>query len=109
MPPEKEAVYLPDPTCLERRLTLEAIFNSVSDGILSVDEDLSVTSFNRAAERIVGVAAGDAVELPLSDLFQTRGHDLSHALKEVVREGRQIEGQQATLVLKDGSERWRRR
>ena len=105
MPPEKEAVYLPDPACLERRLTLEAIFNSVSDGILSVDEDLSVTSFNRAAERIVGVAAGDAVGLALSDLFQTRGYDLSYTLKEVVGEGRQVEEQEANLLLADGSER----
>lgn len=88
MPPEENVVYLPDPVCLERRLKLEAIFNSVSDGILSVNGDLRVTSFNRAAERIVGVAAVAAVGSALSDLFQTRGHDLAHALKEVIREGR---------------------
>ncbi len=106
MSPEEKVVYLSDPVCLERRLKLEAIFNSVSDGILSVDGDLRVTSFNRAAERIVGVAAADAVGSALSDLFQTRGHDLSCVLNEVIREGRRIEEQEATLALRDGSERW---
>lgn len=42
MPREEEVVYLPDPVCLERRLKMEAIFNSVSDGILSVDGELKL-------------------------------------------------------------------
>ncbi len=37
---------VPDKSCLQRRLRLEAIFNSVSDGIIALDKEHQITSFN---------------------------------------------------------------
>ena len=39
----------------------EMIFDSISDGVFTVDRDCIVTSFNRAAERITGFKAEEAV------------------------------------------------
>jgi PAS domain S-box-containing protein len=41
--------------------TTEAILESISDGVFTVDRDWRVLSFNRAAELITGIAREKAI------------------------------------------------
>lgn len=45
----------------------EAILESISDGVFTVDLDWCVTSFNRAAELITGVPRNEAMGRRCSD------------------------------------------
>ncbi len=56
--------------CLVERGNLEAILDSVADGIVTVDEHLRITHFNRAAETITGHAAKEALGQPCLEIFR---------------------------------------
>ncbi len=48
---------------------LQTILNSVADGVFTVDSNWRIMSFNRAAERITGVPAADAIGRRCADVF----------------------------------------
>ncbi|MCZ6677610.1 MAG: sigma 54-interacting transcriptional regulator [Candidatus Poribacteria bacterium] len=99
----------PDETCLERRLKLEAIFHSVSDGIISLDESLRITSLNRAAAQMTGFGQQEAVGHLYTDIFKTKAVDLQPLMEKVFKAPQRIEdvsvqlqpihGEQRTLLL----------
>jgi len=66
----------PDPrisgleACLVELGNIEAILDSVADGILTVDEQLRITHFNRAAETITGYPGPEAVGQPCLEVFR---------------------------------------
>jgi PAS domain S-box-containing protein len=47
------------------RTNLEAIFRSVRDAIITVDEEMSVVEMNDAAEKMCGVQRGDVIGKPM--------------------------------------------
>ncbi len=49
----------------------EAILESISDGVFTVDQDWCITSFNRAAEEITGVSRADAIGRRCADVFRS--------------------------------------
>ncbi len=51
---EEELKGLAD-TLLEQKQAMEAVFNSMSDGVVVVDKEAGITVFNPSAERILGV------------------------------------------------------
>jgi PAS domain S-box-containing protein len=64
---------------------LETILSSIADGVFSVDLDWRITSFNRAAERITGVPAEQAIGRRCSEVFHAniceRGCGIRHTLE----------------------------
>ena len=46
-------------SCLALKKNLEAVFNAIYDGIISLDNDLAVVDMNEAAERFFGVKSED--------------------------------------------------
>jgi len=48
------------------------IFNSISDGVFTVDENCIITSFNQAAERITGFEASQAIGQHCFDVLRER-------------------------------------
>jgi transcriptional regulator with PAS, ATPase and Fis domain len=48
---------------------LDTAINAVSEGIVSVDERGTVTCFNKAAGRILGLASGDLLGRPLGEIL----------------------------------------
>ena len=58
----------------ERR-TLADVLESSSDGIFTVGLDMAVRSWNPAMERILGVAADEAVGNPVASVFRPVGED----------------------------------
>ena len=59
----------PPPTAPASSLT-EAILDSVSDGVFSVDSDWRIRSFNRAAEEIIGASRSEAIGRPCRDVLR---------------------------------------
>ncbi len=69
---------------LQRRLA--AIVTSTTDGIVSTTADGRIDSWNRGAERIFGIAEGDAVGHRISELVQcyADGDDRTESMVELI-------------------------
>lgn len=52
-------------------LSTEAILESISDGVFTVDRDWRITYFNRAAEAITGVSRAEALGRTCRDVFRS--------------------------------------
>jgi len=50
--------------------THQIILDSITDGVFTVDPDLTITSFNRAAEQITGIARSEAIGKPCFEVFR---------------------------------------
>ncbi|MDY0191403.1 MAG: sigma 54-interacting transcriptional regulator [Desulfuromonas sp.] len=50
---------------------LQTILDSVADGVFTVDNDMLITSFNRAAEEITGFNRDEAMGQPCCEIFRT--------------------------------------
>ena len=102
------------------RASTEAILESISDGVFTVDGEWRITSFNRAAEAITGISRDDAIGRPCSEVFKSSMCETSCALRNTLetgkqtvnrtgfiidRQGRKIPVSVSTAVLRDASGR----
>ncbi len=74
------------------------ILESIADGVFTVDNDWNVTSFNRGAEEITGVAREDAIGQKCFDIFQANICQDACALRETMTSGRQRVEQQFNIL-----------
>lgn len=64
------------------------IFDSIHEGVFTVDHDFRITSFNREAERITGVSRREAVGKKCYEVFRASICQNGCALKETLSTGR---------------------
>lgn len=76
----------------------EAILESISDGVFTVDGDWRITSFNRAAEEITGVPREEAVGKPCSEVFRASMCEADCALRHTMETGSPIISKSAFIV-----------
>lgn len=76
----------------------EAILESISDGVFTVDREWCVTSFNRAAEEITGITREEAIGRHCSDVFRSSMCGASCPLKQTLRTGRPIIGRTGYFI-----------
>ncbi len=81
----------------------EAILESISDGVFTVDPDWRITSFNRAATLITGVDSGEAIGRLCSDVFRSSMCESQCALRETMKTGRPVTGKSGYIVRSDGN------
>jgi len=81
----------------------EAILESISDGVFTVDMDWRMTSFNRAGEEITGVAREDAVGQRCSDVFRSSICGANCALQQTLRTGKPVIGKTCYIIDADGN------
>jgi len=94
------------------------IFESISDGVFTIDHDWRITSFNRAAERITGIPRQQAVGQKCHDVFHANiclsacalrhtietGEPAVDQLVDIVdARGRRLPIRISTAVLRDGA------
>ncbi len=65
----------------------ESILRSLSNGVISLDRDLNVTTLNEAAERILGCTESDVAEQPASALFHTENEWVMDSARTVMSSG----------------------
>jgi PAS domain S-box-containing protein len=80
----------------------EAILESISDGVFTVDGDWRVTSFNRAAEEITGVPRDEAIGRRCSEVFRSSLCGDACALHQTLKSGKPIIGKSGYIITADG-------
>lgn len=67
---------------LEKEKLMNAILNSISEGVFTIDFDMKVTHFNRAAEKITGYTAKEAIGKHCTDIFCSQGGSREKCMTE---------------------------
>lgn len=74
------------------------ILDSIADGAFTVDADLRITSFNRAAEDITGVHRSEAIGKRCYEVFRADICKSTCALKKTIATGRDVASQKACIM-----------
>ena len=77
----------------------EAILESISDGVFTVDFDWCITSFNRAAEDITGISRSEAIGRKCSEVFRSSMCGESCALQQTVKTGKPVIGKTGYIKI----------
>jgi PAS domain S-box-containing protein len=80
------------------------IFDSISDGVFTVDKDCIITSFNRAAQRITGFSAEAALGKHCFEIFRTEICHKRCALRDTLAHHVPITDSRVTIITRDGRE-----
>ena len=80
----------------------DAILESISDGVFTVDGEWRVTSFNRAAEKITGVPRKEAIGRRCDEVFRSSLCGPECALQKTLKTGRPVIGKSAYIINADG-------
>ncbi len=80
----------------------QAILDSLSEGVFSVDDGWRITSFNLAAEQITGVPRAEAVSRPCKDVLRADICERSCALAYTLRTGMPVTNFAANLTTRSG-------
>ena len=80
----------------------EAILESISDGVFTVDLDWRITSFNRAAESITGISRTEAIGSKCSEVFRSSMCGENCALQQTVNTGKPIIGKTGYIINSGG-------
>ncbi len=80
----------------------EAIIESLSDGVFTVDREWRITSFNRAAEEITGVLRADAIGRPCAEVFRASMCEADCALRKTLATRLPIINKPAFIVSAQG-------
>jgi len=81
----------------------DAILESISDGVFTVDGEWRITSFNRAAEKITGISRRDAVGRPCAEVFRSSMCEAECALRRTLKTGKPVIGRSCYIVDADGN------
>jgi PAS domain S-box-containing protein len=76
----------------------ETVLRCVADGVFTVDTELRITSFNRAAERITGVPASKAIGKKCSDVFHSDLCESGCAIRKSMTNGWEVIDQPARIL-----------
>lgn len=80
----------------------EAILESISDGVFTVDLRWRVTSFNRAAEEITGIPREEAVGRLCSEVFRSNMCQDDCALRRTLKTGKAVIGKAGFIINAEG-------
>jgi PAS domain S-box-containing protein len=80
----------------------EAILESISDGVFTVDSEWRITSFNRAAEEITGVPREQAIGCRCSEVLRSSMCGADCALQQTIMTGKPIIGKSGYIVDENG-------
>jgi len=79
----------------------EIILESISDGVFTVNHEWRITSFNRAAEEITGVARGEAIGRYCWEVFRSNMCEGDCALRRTMKEGRSYVSSSTYIINSD--------
>ena len=81
----------------------DAILESISDGVFTVDGDWRILYFNRAAEEITGVTRKEAIGQRCSEVFRSSMCGENCGLKETMNTGKPIIGKSGYIIDSKGN------
>jgi PAS domain S-box-containing protein len=80
----------------------DIILNSIADGVFTVDKDWRITSFNRAAEKITGTSAVEAIGQLCCDVFRASICETACALRQTLHTGKPVINKIVYVLNADG-------
>ncbi len=83
--------------------TTDAILESISDGVFTVDPEWRITSFNRAAEEITGISRRDALGRFCSEVFRSNMCETDCALRKTLKNGKPVIGRSGYIIDDEGN------
>jgi PAS domain S-box-containing protein len=81
----------------------DAILESISDGVFTVDLEWRITSFNRAAEEITGMSRKEAIGRLCPEVFRSSMCEAECALRRTLKTGRPVIGRSGFIINADGT------
>lgn len=81
----------------------EAILESISDGVFTVDKLWKITSFNRAAEDITGIPRKEALGRQCCEVFRSSMCETGCALEKTIKTGKPIINRSGFIITSQGS------
>jgi len=78
------------------------ILDSIADGVFTVDTDWNITSFNRAAERITGVAREQAIGQKCFDVFYTNICQSACSLRKTMQSNQERINRRINIINHQG-------
>jgi len=76
----------------------DAILESISDGVFTVDREWRITSFNRAAEQITSTPRREAIGRLCSEVFRCSMCESECALRKTLRSGKPVIGKTGYII-----------
>ena len=89
-------------TKTEYSYSQETILESISDGVFTVDENWTITYFNRAAEEITGISRKEALGRRCSDVFRSSICEGSCFLKKTIENGKAVINKPCFIINSEG-------
>jgi PAS domain S-box-containing protein len=89
----------------QKNLTCEellTIVDSISDGVFAVNTDLQITFLNKAAERITGYKAREAIGKPCNEIFRSNICENQCVLKETIATKKPVVNRPVCMTNKAG-------
>ena len=80
------------------------ILDSIADGVFTVDLDWRITFFNRAAQKITGVAAAAALGRPCSAVFRASSCGNACVLRHTLQTGQPVVNRPIDILRADGQQ-----
>ncbi len=80
----------------------DAILESISDGVFTVDQEWRVTSFNRAAEEITGIRREEALGRLCSEVFRSSMCESECPLRQTLKDRKPIINKSGYIIDSDG-------
>jgi len=80
---------------------LQTILDSVADGVFTVDENMRITTYNRAAEEITGFSAKEAIGKHCYDIFRAGVCFSACPVKEALETGQPVINREVDIIAKD--------
>jgi len=80
----------------------DAILESISDGVFTVDLNWRISSFNRAAETITGVPREEAIGRRCAEVFRSSMCGPDCALRQTLETGRPVIGRSGYIIDAEG-------
>lgn len=80
----------------------DIILDSIADGVFTVDEKWQITSFNRAAEKIIGISRSEAIGQNCCDVFRADICQKACKLKATFESGKEVINHRVNIINKHG-------
>jgi two-component system response regulator HydG len=77
---------------------LATILDSVADGVFTVDSEMRITWFNRAAEKITGFSQQEALGRPCCEIFRSNICFSACPVREALATGRNVENREIDIL-----------
>ena len=87
---------------LDQHEILKIIFDSISDGVFTVNHNCKIMSFNAAAERISGFSRDEAIGQYCFDIFHTDICEGNCALRHTLSNGTSVYNTRVTIINRYG-------